>query len=460
MIALGAGLAGVVFLWARMRYGLLPAAIALGLCVLAPDLLAHGPLVTTDVGIALFFFLSVIALERFRNGLTLGRVAGLAGAVALAAAAKYSAVLLVPILSVLGIVMVRGRITRRGLVQAAAIAVILVAAVWVVLWACCGFRYASSPDPAASPLEWDRVLSASGVLRPLAVAGREHRLLPEALLFGFLRFYKASEDRPSFLLGEVSPTGWWYYFPVTFAIKTPLPLLLLLLGAAVVIWRRPAHPLRDPFLWLPPLLYMAIVMTRSLNIGHRHLLPIYPYLYVSAGLAAAAALRHHRMAVRAGCGLLLLWYAAGTLRVHPHHLAYFNELVGGPQNGYRCLVDSNLDWGQDLPALRRWLDEFGSGTASLKLSYFGSADPQYYGIRGERLPGHLRPARLAGRVLAGDIVAISATNLQAVYLSGAARDFMRVFQAEEPLARAGHSILIYRARQDYDVPQEAPTGDN
>jgi hypothetical protein len=326
-----------------------------------------------------------------------------------------------------------------------------------VIWACYGFRFASSPDPAVV-LPWERVLPAEGLLRAAATTAVDHHLVPEALVYGFLRFYKASESRPSFLLGTLSKDGWWYYFPVTFALKTPLPLLLLLAAAVLLALRDREDPRREVFLWLPPLLYLALVMTRSLNIGHRHLLPLYPYLFILGGRAAASGLGHASRAVRVAAAVLLLWYAAGTLRHHPHHLAFFNEAAGGPANGYRSLVDSNLDWGQDLPSLKRWVD--ANGVTNLKLAYFGSADPDYYGIHAERLPGHLRPPHLAPRIHAGDVVAISATHLQGLYLGEKARELMQRFRGETPIGRAGHSILIYRAREEHDVPQEAPPSDN
>jgi hypothetical protein len=318
---------------------------------------------------------------------------------------------------------------------------------YVLLWACYGFRFPASADPGHA-FDWDRVQpKAHWVAAPLLVA-RDRHLFPEALLYGFLRFFKAQETRPAFLLGEVSDEGWWYYFPVTFALKTPIPLLILVVAAAVLAIRGRASP-GDPYLWLPPVLYMLLVMTRSLNIGHRHLLPIYPYLFVLAARAAALGLANARLAVRTLCAALLIWYGVGTLCMHPHYLAYFNEIAGGPRNGYRWLVDSNLDWGQDLKGLKAWMDDHH--VAEIKLSYFGTADPDYYGIRCQRLPGRLRPPRLASRIQAGDWVAISATNLQAVYLQGDARRLMERFREEPAADQVGYSILLYQARQDYAV---------
>ena len=445
IVALAVALAASVFFWARRLYGPPVAAIALALTVLSPDVVAHGQIVTTDVGIALFSFLTVAALERLRAGTTRARGGALVAAFALAAATKFSAALIVPILAVLAAVLVSRGVLRLRTVAGLAIAMGL--ATSASLWACYGFRYAAFSD-AVPAFNWARVVPRNGWVSAPVLLAREHQLLPEAFLYGFLRFFKAQETRPAFLLGQVSEEGWWYYFPVTFAVKTPVPLLLLLAAAALTsVRRRDPDALRECFLWLPPVLYMAMVMTSSLNIGHRHLLPLYPYLFVLAARSGAGGLAHPSRAVRAATAALLLWYAAGTLRLHPHSLAYFNELAGGPRNGHRWLGDSNLDWGQDLKGLKAWMDRHGVG--EIKLSYFGTADPDYYGIHGGRLPGYPRPSQVTG-FRSGEWVAVSATHLQGLYLEADGRRLMERLGRETPVGHVGYSILLYRPTFDYE----------
>src|SRR5262249_2101912 len=163
------------------------------------------------------------------------------------------------------------------------------------------------------------------------------------------------------------------FFPVSFALKTPLPLIALLL-IGLVAAAAPGVPRAGPFVWVPVVVYALLTFTRGINIGHRHLLPLYPFLFVLAARAGAWAAQRWHDGVRwpaAAVGVLAAWYVAGTLRVHPHYLAYFNEAAGGPRNGYRLLVDASLDWGQDLIHLREWAESHG--TPALKLSYFGTA---------------------------------------------------------------------------------------
>jgi hypothetical protein len=120
---------------------------------------------------------------------------------------------------------------------------------------------------------------------------------------------------------------------------------------------------------------------------------------------------------------LLAWQAVEALHIAPHYLAYFNQLVGGPAKGYEHLVDSSLDWGQDLPGLKKWLDGEGlqgPNHVPVYLSYFGNSRPEYYGIDAVILPGFpdLTPARIPPRLGAG-VYCISATTLNAVYLEDA-----------------------------------------
>jgi len=268
--------------------------------------------------------------------------------------------------------------------------------------------------------------------------------VPEDYVRGLLFVARHSEERSTFLLGRLSDHGFPSYFLVTFALKTPLALIVLLVLAAFA--SPPLSGRRAAFLWLPVAVYVAFTFTRGLQIGHRHLLPIAPFLFVAAGRAALLAGR-----ARFAVPVLAAWAAGAALGVHPYYLAYFNELAGGPSQGYRLLVDSNLDWGQDLKGLKAWMD--AHGVTRLKLSYFGSADPAYYGIDADRLPGYSspHPARVVREVHPGDLVAVSATNLQGVYLDPEDRLLMERFRRLVPFDQVGYSILLYRA--DFTWPE-------
>jgi hypothetical protein len=179
-------------------------------------------------------------------------------------------------------------------------------------------------------------------------------------------------------------------------------------------------------------LYWTSAIASGVNIGYRHLLPVVPptiILIGATGDAISRALRSGDSIVgrsrRAMVGAaavvgLLIWHAGESLRIAPHYLAYFNPIAGGPQHAYRHLVDSSLDWGQDLMGLKKWLDEHGlqsPGHQPVYLSYFGSARSEYYGIDSKQLPGYFDwwTPRVP-EPLAGGVYCISATMLQGLYL--------------------------------------------
>jgi hypothetical protein len=465
VVTLGCALAAAVFLWTRGQFGSVAGAIALLLCVLSPDVLAHGQIVTTDVAIALFVFLTVIAFQAVTERVSVGRVllAGLAAGAA--CASKFSAPVLAPILGALALVVAvsleplvvaigRERRPVSGAGRKLRVLALVLAAMTVValavVWATYGFQGALANDAAAAQsFEWSNVEPSRAIPKAAVAALRKTHVVPDAFLFGLLRVYRHSESRPAFLFGQVSDRGWWYYFPATFLLKTPLALLALL--ALPYLLRRGAPTRPPPFLWLPVLVYAAATLTRSLNIGHRHLLPIYPFLFAAAGRAAASALASGRRG-RAAVTVLCAWYCLSVLRVHPHYLGYFNELAGGPSRGWRYLVDSNLDWGQDLKALKAWTDEHG--VAHLKLSYFGTADPAYYGIPCDLLPSYMLPPPrgMVGEVRAGEVVAVSATNLQGVYMNEEWKPLMARLRGLAPMDRVGYSIFVFKPDFSASVP--------
>jgi hypothetical protein len=450
IVALGSCLVVAVFLETRRRFGDGAAAAALLLAALSPEVLAHGALVTTDLAFALFFFLSVAAFSRVCEEATPRRVVAAGLATGAAFATKFSAPILVPLFLLLLLALPGARRRRLPVALAGIFALAL-----LVVWASYGFRAALSPDASVrAALRAELEAPIGGPLLRVAVAAAKAGVLPEDFARGLVFVMKHSEARRTFLLGELSEHGFPQYFLVTFLLKTPVPLLLLTGLAVARIGRLPR---RDAvFLWLPVVVYAAFTLTRGLQIGHRHLLPVYPFLFVAAGEAAFRVRAWRPPAGLALVTALGLWYAGGSLRQHPHHLAYFNEIGGGPANGWRLLVDSNLDWGQDLKRLAAWMRE--NGVARVKLSYFGSADPWYYGIDSEALPGYTSPhaPSLTREIHPGDVLAVSATNLQGVYLEPEDRALMARLRALEPIGRVGWSIRVYRA--DFTWPEPIAPG--
>ncbi|MCA9982267.1 MAG: hypothetical protein KDD89_15590, partial [Anaerolineales bacterium] len=248
---------------------------------------------------------------------------------------------------------------------------------------------------------------------------------------------------------------WWYYFPVALAVKTPLPTLIL---AALGVWplvRQQAWR-RTVVVWGPLLLYLALAMSGRITIGYRHILPVVPFLILLAGYATQLPVAQKRLA-QAGLAVLLGWQAIAMLWLFPHQEAFFNELVGGPGRGGAVLSDSNLDWGQDLPALKQLLAERGIDEQEVYLAYFGTAVPEAYGLRYKPLPGFIRFTAGAEVDAFNPYTpppgwyAISESSLR-LGLMMQNNDLYAFFAAQEPVARAGYSINLYEVRYPAEWP--------
>jgi hypothetical protein len=185
-------------------------------------------------------------------------------------------------------------------------------------------------------------------------------------------------------------------------------------------------------------------MTARINIGLRHILPIYPLVMLAAAAAAKELLGTKRSRGPIVLAVLTLFWLFEFGRSYPDNLAFFNQLVGGPANGAKYLVDSNLDWGQDLKPLKAWMDR--NGVANINLAYFGSADPAYYHITCTYLPGSpfFVPDESIGLPQLPGYVAVSVTVLTGVYFDERGRAFYKALREQEPLAAIGHSIHVYR----------------
>jgi hypothetical protein len=416
----------LVFAWARHLAGDLAGLVALGLTALSPTLLAHGPLATTDVVAALLLTASAGAFWlQLRSG-GWPRLLLSAAIFSLTCVSKFSAVLLLPVFVLLAFVHLAA--TPRGERRFGPLTLNLAlhgAAAVLVIWAAYGFRHSAfAPGvPRGDHLivTWEWIEERAGWQGNVVRWLNTHRLLPESFLFGYLHTYVSSLSRAAFLAGDYSVTGWRAFFPLAFWWKsTPVELAAagLCVVSAALRWR-----LLGSWLWrLTPLVVLGAVyggaaLASRLNIGHRHLLPLYPALFIAAGLAVAhlrVAPRMRRTVAAAAVALQL----ASAAAVFPHYLAYFNLFAGGPANGHRLLVDSSLDWGQDLARVKPWLDAHNPGPnpQPVFLFYFGSGEPAYYGIQARQMPfaGGLK-ATLPFARFEGGIYVVSATNLANVY---------------------------------------------
>ena len=333
-LCLGGLLVVLIGWWAYRLWGSRAALLAMTLACLEPNLVAHSSLVTTDVGVALFTFLAVYLLWEYlqRPRWWLLVVTGLSTGLALVA--KFSALLLVPIISLIVLLVTFVRGSKSGLL----------------------------PLKTNPNRRWQKYVDATVVLSVIFFVAL--LIIPTAYFFqgyelwlsGLRRFLSlAQAGEVAFFLGDYSYQGWWSYYIVAFIIKTPIGTLLLIAGS--LLFHRHGAPLRRDkaiFLLLPVVFIFLATTQAKMNIGMRHILMVYPFLFILAARLATVPFQR-RWIGRFLIGAPVILTAVSALRIAPHQLAYFNELVGGPEQGYRYLSDSNLDWGQDLKGVQEYM---------------------------------------------------------------------------------------------------------
>jgi hypothetical protein len=361
-------LGAFIYLWASRRSGAVAGLGALTLYVFSPNMLANARLATTDVVAAATFAAGAFAfsraldvprrMSRLKSGVALG----------LALAAKVSAVWL-PVAFVIQMLarFWKDRRNRRAWIVSITTVLISFVVGGLTLWAV--YRFSIGPiDPGGpsvpAPAYWGDWQDFANYLR---------------------------DPLPSYLFGQISNQGWWYFFPITFLVKTPLPVLLLLLIALARTVRARSWSKDAPLLLAPGLLFASLLFSPH-DLGYRYLLPLLPFIFVYAGdvIAAAARARWTQIVI----GLLIVWQVVGTLRYYPYYLTFFNEIAGGPDRGRYILIDSNLDWGQDLPALKQYVDEHH--LEQVRFSYSGATPPGVYGLKTQALPPFFPPMRDQG----------------------------------------------------------------
>ena len=455
MVALlGIALGFIVYFWSKGVFGRTGAMISLFLYTFCPTALSLGGLATSDMAAALFFTAATWSVWRSLHKISPASMVFGGAAIAGLALSKMSAGLLLPVLALMLTVRlvykaplhvrlrtsyVVNSVHRQVKYLLASLAMQGVI-VYVLIWAAYGFRYSmyqTSPDQEQSYLgSWNDQLRGGNFVESMIGIARDCRVLPEALLFGTAYVLRHSHStpevpRPAFLNGEYSLDGFKSFFPSCVLYKTPLGTLAILIIAAagaVAVWmnrnRKKKKSLdtfsKDAFYEMTPLavlffVYWAAALHTSLNIGHRHIFPIYPPMFVFAGAASYWIKSRHRVAqIFLSCALLGV--AIESFAIRPHYLAYFNVFAGGPKNGHKHLVDGSIELGENLIFLRQWLEKNNPTQAPVYLSYFGHASTHYYGVYGNRLPtvNGLEPLEPFQGRLTGGIYCICATNLESI----------------------------------------------
>lgn len=469
----------LIFKWARRLYGDTGAITALILFAFSTTVLAHSRFVTTDVpalfGVLLATYYFVRCLKQPTGSRLI--IAGLAFGVALLL--KFSTFLLVPFFVLLAVIYGLAQEDRKILNSLRGIGhsifVFLVGFVMIV-WPVYYFHTYHYP-PERQHNDTRQLLSSYGnrAFADPVVWASDKPVLRAAAQYGLgllMVNQRAIGGNTTYFLGEVSRFGWRSYFPIVYFIKEPLAwwgLVIIALLFTTLQFRYPVrewlnrsyHLIRnrpDDFamlLWL--LIYWGVSIYSTLNIGVRHLLPTFPFaiLLVSGQISRVGArLQVLGSRKKLTTYYLLLttilgWYVYENVRVFPYYLTYFNQIVGGPSGGYKYVVDSNVDWGQDLVRFSDWIKE--SNIPKIEFDYFGWADPSYY-LKDRYIWLHSSKYKNArdfrARNQSDGWLAVSATFLQG---SQGPEDMPNLINylwlnSYQPVTTIGNSIFVYQIK--------------
>ena len=421
-------LLAVVWAWTRALADERAALLAVALTAATPPLLAHAGIATNDLPLAAMVTWAFYALVRWLERPDVPRTTVLAIAGGGAVVTKLSSIPFFGLGAIL-IIAARFLLSRRrngrdpSLLARAYLRPLVGASVGagLLVWATYGFHVHLArgwlPVPAPELLAGIRALARNN-----------------------------GAGRPAYLLGNISKFGWWYYFWVVLAVKTPLPLMMLSLIA--LVWTLAARAQRSDWRSLAPWLAVVAIMTvasaSNIDIGVRHILPVYPLLIVPAAIAAIrlwdATGPAPRSLVRSALGALVLGQAVTTIRTYPDFLPAFNAFAGAHPD--RVLLDSNLDWGQDLYRLADTLQ--ARRIDAVTLFYFGSTPVGAFPLADT--------VRIGGAERASGWIGVSRTFVHGLYST-----CFTWISAYRPVARIGQSMLLYHLLPDTvaRIPREA-----
>lgn len=456
-----------VFWWSKELFGAQAALLPLFLFCFSPTLLAHGRLITTDVGaaasifIATYCFIKALIKPNKKNIVLAGIAFGVAQL------CKFSAILLGPffIFLILCWWICQKEINFKTLKKLSVNLLLIFIIGFLLIGAVYNLTITNYPvekqtQDIKSLISPDSFKLVGSVLTEMA-----HypvlRAYAQYFLGLTLVFERSAGGNTTYFLGEISANGWKNYFPVVYAIKIPLAFHILTLTAILYIawlikkpfWEngliRARDWMKNNFAYFAMLsflvLYWTISLKTNLNIGVRHLMPIFAFNIVLVSAMIVKWLRGSSLPKikYAYLAILLAWQAFSVLSIYPHFLAYFNELVGGPDKGYLYTVDSNLDWGQDLKRLKQWTDK--KGIDKIYLDYFGGGNPSYF--LKEKYIGWWG-TRDQAELPKGSYLAISSSLLQGGRgIPSSTFDqpcgYYRWLDQYEPIEKIGYSIFIY-----------------
>jgi 4-amino-4-deoxy-L-arabinose transferase-like glycosyltransferase len=452
MVAFSVLFGVVLFLFARRLFGATAAGISLALFTLEPTVLAHGPLVHTDMTSAFGLLLLAYACCVYFSGPSPRRAAWLGAALGLGPLMKFSMVALAP-LAVVGIIALvafpaRLKLKRRDAFQDA-LAIIAVSHLVINIGYFFNHRGITEVErnwiTASFPAHAALFLRAAYALR---------YIVPTDFVLGtYWQIWHSAIGHAGSIFGQQSKFGWWYYFPAAFALKTTIPFLLA--SVAGIIWGMwrvvKRHDWIPLFVLVPFFLFTALVMASTINIGVRFYLPAYPFLFIISGalLARLLNVRKHKLIGAAVVAVVLVWCATETIRAYPNYMPYMNQLASSRPHWW-YLSDSNVEWGDCMPELAEYLRD--RGETRVRAAVLGGWPLAQYGVEyvdALAIPGTSQPET--------KYIAIGASFLNGSTVppgppgSGRETEAGRVNYFDEyrqrmPEAVIGNSIYLFRVR--------------
>jgi len=470
MILLLIFLGWFLFYFARKLAGNEVAILTLILFSFCPTFLTHGRLVTTDVGAALgvvlstYFWIEFLKCPSKKNIILAGLIFGIALLL------KFSLILLVPFFGIITIIFAWLKTDNKKAILKYVMLALFAGIIGFafIVWPVYQFHVLNYP--LAKQLSDTKFLLESnpmGSLSNLCIWMADKPLLRpfgHFLLGLLMATQRTAFGNTVYFMGMISASGWWFYFPLVYFLKIPLAFHLLtlialfstLLAIKKPFWvetkKRVKAWILNHFTEFSMLVFLTIYWITSisgnLNIGVRHILPTFPFLYVLVSIGIKnwiGGINNLPKTKKMAWFLLLflfLWYIGSSLMVFPHYLSYFNEIAGGSKNGYKYVVDSNYDWGQDLKRLT-WFVE-NNKIEKIYVDYFGGGDPSYY-LKEKYIP--YSPFQETKEKPKGWL-AVSVTLLQGGRGNPEPRfdqptGYYKWLNQYEPKARAGDSIFIY-----------------
>lgn len=445
-------LGALLFESAYLTFGVGPALIALTIFAFEPNVLAHGFLVNTDMGLTCCLYAAVYAFYLYLEKGTKRRLVMTGIMAGTVLSVKHSGLIVLPVLATLALAeLVGGKMptsadkpwTSNRFVSMASTLVFVSLIAYVTLWAFYGLRFAAQPHGSAmSYTPHAEQNSAVTLSTKLFMGSLRAHLLPEAYLFGFKHVISTLRGGGAiFVLGKTYPTGKWFYFPVVLLVKSTLGFLfLLLLGTLALIPAQGKHRRALSMLTIPPLLFLILCLPARLNIGIRHVLPVYPFLIVLASAGAWELCKY-----RSGKYIvvpLIVFHAASSLSSFPNYIPYSNEMFGGTKRTYRVLSDSNVDWGQSLKAIKNYVQR--NAVKDCWVAYPLSAPPGYYRTGCRFLPAPYGPHDdMSGPDVEGTLLIGTSELVGPEELNPYAR-----FRYMSPVANIAGTVLVFRGRFD------------